>query len=117
MIICYKLVAVFLCILGKYDGEIQKIKDHYEDLKRLNTASILGSLYSKDVITSEQKETIECIALDSGKMDYLLQHIIIKSLQSKIIKTFKNFLLVLEESDDNLMETVAQRIGIRMSLQ
>ena len=103
----------FCHVSGVYAGIVQKIMDNYEDLINLNTTVMLASLYAKGVITLVDKDTISITKpLQRDKMQYLLDEIIIPSLQAGVIQKFKLFLEVMEKSEDIVTRTVAQRLGI-----
>ena len=79
---------------------------------------MLCSLFAKDVITSEDKDTISQIKLlECDKMQYLLDRVIIPSLKAGIIEKFKLFLEVMEESEDLTTKTVGQRLGMYVKLK
>ena len=91
---------------------MQKLKDCYEDLINLDTTVMLGSLFAKGVITLVEKDTISITKpLERDKMQYLLDKIIIPSLQAGVIEKFKLFLEVLESNEDIVARTVAKRLG------
>ena len=107
---------VYMCyiiiIIGIYADVVQKIKDNYNDLINLNTTAMLPSLYAKSVITLVDKDTISITKpLERDKMQYLLDQIIIPSLQAGVIQKFKLFLEVMEKSDDVVTKTMAQKLG------
>ena len=101
-----------LHIIGVYADVVQKVKDNYNDLINLNTTAMLPSLYTKDVITLEDKDTIAKMkVLERDKMQHLLDQIIIPSLQAGVIQKFNLFLEVMGKSDDTVTKTVAQKLG------
>ena len=98
---------------GVCAGVIQKVKDNYENLIKLNTTVMLASLYAKGVITLVEKDTITLTKpLERDKMQYLLDSIIVPSLEVGVFQKFKLFLEVMEKSEDAVTRTVAQRLGI-----
>ena len=106
-----------LRIIGIYADVVQKVKDNYNDLINLNTTAMLPSLYAKSVITLVDKDTISITkALERDKMQYLLDQIIIPSLQAGVIQKFKLFLEVMENSEDTVTKTVAQKLGTQSYL-
>ena len=95
-----------------YAGVVQKVIDSYEDLINLNTTVMLASLYAKGVITLVDKDTItQMKPLERDKMQYLLDSIIVPSLEAGVFQKFKLFLEVMEKSEDIVTRTVAQRLG------
>ena len=98
-------------LIGAYAGEIQKLNDHYNDLISLNTTAMLPQLQAKKVILLQEKETISLTKpLERDKMQYILDRIIIPSLQAGVIQKFKLFLEVMKESEDMVTREVAQRL-------
>ena len=78
---------------------------------KIRADAILPGLFAKGVITSENKQIIDAKILDWEKMRYLIDNIIIQSLDVGIITTYKEFLNVLERNDDRIINTIAQRLG------
>lgn len=87
--------------------------DNYAALISLNATTLLAGLYVNDVITIEEKEIItKTIPLERHKMQYLLDHIIIPSLQEGKLEKYQDFLRVMEESDDIPTSAIARRLGM-----
>ena len=78
---------------------------------RINADAILAGLVAKEVITFDSKEIIDAKKLNREKMGYLIDVIIIPSLNIGIIKKYKEFLMVLERNEDVSIKTVAQGLG------
>ena len=55
---------------------------------------------------------METMTLESARMEYLLDKIIAPSLSSKIGTKFKGFLEVMENSDDVMFNSMAQKLGM-----
>ena len=112
------LCVYVLHIIGIYANVVQKVKDNYNDLINLHTTAMLPSLYAKSVITLVDKDTISLTkALERDKMQYLLDQIIIPSLQAGVIQKFKLFLEVMENSEDTVTKTMAQKLGTQSYLR
>ena len=92
----------------------QKIKDAYVRLTNLNVTSLVGALYSQDVITARQKQIIGTKIIESEKMMYLLDDIIIPSLEAGTLEKFKSFREVMEKSDDSVIKSVCKRLSMLM---
>ena len=73
---------------------------------------MLGSLYSKGVITLEEKERIESKSVQRDKMIYFIDNIITRSLLNNISKKYKGFLEVMEEIDDAILTDMAKTLGM-----
>ena len=72
---------------------------------------IRRDLFAREVITSRQKEMIETIPLQGHRMEYLLDKIIIPTLTLKISTKFKSLLEVMEESGDEKLTAMAEKLG------
>ena len=108
MCLTIKAQSDMQCIDGK-----QKIKDIYTRLININATAMLGSLYSKDVITTKEKQYIQsAIPIEIDKMIYILDNIIIPSLEAGVIIKFKRFLEVMEGSDDPVTRAMGRQLGM-----
>ena len=108
-------MLLFECtyISGKHADIVQKLKDNYNDLIILNATVMLPNLYAKGVITSVDKDNISGIKpLERDKMQYLLDRIIIPSLQTGVLHKLKLFVEVMKESEDTVTRTMARRLGM-----
>lgn len=72
---------------------------------------MLGHLYSKEVITEREKQTIETLDLKNKKMEYLLDSVITPSLDNNVSIKFKRFLAVMEESGDSILIDMAKKLS------
>lgn len=102
---------IFIDICADCANAKAKIMSNYESLMKIRADAILPGLFAKGVITSENKQIIDAKILDWEKMRYLIDNIIIQSLDVGIITTYKEFLNVLERNDDRIINTIAQRLG------
>ena len=84
---------------------------NYKALTTLNPDSLLINLYTKDVITMDQKRIIDTNPLPSKKMEYILDEAIIPDLRAGLTTKFKGFLEAMEESEDTTINTVGERLG------
>jgi len=90
----------------------EKIRMHYVELSGVRISSILGLPYSKEVLTLPEKKTIEKTRnLEKDKMTYFLDEILIPSLEKDVIVKYSKFVCVLENSDDQDMKSMAEKIG------
>ena len=78
---------------------------------KIKADAILGGLYSNDVITLDEKQIIEAKQTNKQQMGYLIDTIMIQSLDIGIVK-YKKFLEVLEKNDDIDIKAVAQQLGM-----
>ena len=103
----------FLCLPGfDYAAANAKITEYYVQLTGLPINSILRALRAKKVILANEKDEIEIIPLQSKRMEYLLDNVIIRSLNNKVGIKFKGFLEVMEESDDVMFTSMAKKLGM-----
>jgi len=88
----------------------EKIREHYNELSNLKINSLLGLLYGKKVIAMEEKKAIQSKSLESDRMMYFLDDILIPSLQNKMTEKYNGFLQLLQDSGDTDMKSMAERI-------
>ena len=88
---------------------VRKIGGHRHNLEQLPINTLLALLYGRDVISIKEKRTMDNITLPSDKMTYLLDDILIRSLQSGDMVKFNKFCEVLEEKGHTAM---AKRLGL-----
>ena len=81
-----------------------------EQLKIIPYSPMQNLLYAKRVITHDEKENLNNMTNDDEKMSKLTD-ILIKSLNQKITKKYKGFLESMEESEDILLEKMAESLG------
>ena len=77
------------------------------ELKYDNMESLL---YSKEVITTDEKNII-FLQIGCKKMDYLLARIIIPSLKGKYSEKYKLFLEAMKESEDIDLNNTAKMLA------
>ena len=97
-----------------YDDANEKITANYVKLTKLPINSILCELREKKVITLKEKETMETMTSESARMQHLLDKIIVPSLSNKIGIKFKNFLEIMEKSEDVMFTSMAQNLGMHI---
>ena len=90
---------------------LRNIKENYDEMTYLPINSMLGKLFSKDVITLKEKESIKACSTQSDRMEYLLDYVIIPSLKVDVINKFKGLLKVMKESDDPTLLYMAKKLG------
>ena len=88
-----------------------KIVANYVEITDLPINLILQELHKKKVILSRQMETIEAKSLQSNRMEYLLDKIILPSLEMKINTNYYRFLEVMENSGNEKLTSMAQKLG------
>ena len=73
--------------------------------------SMLNKLYSKDVITLDQKKRIKACPVETEQMEYLLDNIIIPSLQCDNIRKFKGLFEIMKDSGDSTLTATAEKLS------
>ena len=70
-------------------------------------------MYSKRVITLEEKQKIKAItnSVESDRMEYFLDNIITPSLVVHVTIKFKGFLEVMEQSGNSTLVSMAVKLG------
>ena len=107
------LLAILSILTGfDYAATIAKITANYDELTKLPINSILIALRIKGVILPWQKEEIEAILLQSKRMEYLLDMIIMPSLKVAVAIKFKCLLEVMEQNDDVIFKYMAYKLGM-----
>ena len=91
---------------------MKKIRANYAELANLPINSILGNLYTKKVITRQEKIYIGNLGLETNKMEHLLDNIIIPSLNNKLPVKFEGFLKVMKKSEDAMFTEMAKKLGM-----
>ena len=89
----------------------KSIQYYYDELTYLPIDSMLGSLYSKGVITFKQKESIKANNTESSRMECFLDRVIIPSLKVNVSIKFEGFLEVMRESGDSTLAFMALKLG------
>ena len=81
-----------------------------DELTELNYDNMKTQLFAKEVISFDQRKSID-IQVGRNKMDFLIFDIIIPSLKAKFSKKYKSFLKVMEDNDDIDLKSAAEMFG------
>jgi len=73
---------------------------------------MINQLFSKGVITHEEKLKIEAESLEIDRMKYFLDYILLPGLKNDVALKFKGFLEVMEESDNSILTSMAKSLGM-----
>ena len=107
-----------MCIfhIDNFDCSTTKvnIQKNYDELTVLPINSLLSKLYSKGIITLEEKQRIQAHPVEIDGMQYFLDRIIIPSLKVNVDKKFRGFLEVMKESGDYTLISMAAKLGKQM---
>ena len=79
------------------------IEENYDELTHLPTDLMLPWLFVENVISGKEKEEIAFLPTNGQKIEYLLNDIIMPSLQANVIVKFKRFLKMIEDTDNPLL--------------
>ena len=109
---CIRMSAIFIILAEYLDCSTvkQKLKDEYIKLSHLSYANMEDQLFTKSVITYDEKQQIRSKVIDTKKMTELLD-IIISSLNAGSTIKYINFLKAMEESDDPVLQQTAKGLG------
>ena len=80
----------------------------YDNMKTL--------LFANDVITTKEKKVIEN-KIGCEKMEYLIEEIIIPSLEQGFGKKYKSFLKAMEDSEDTDLRDTAKKLGMLIFME
>ena len=89
---------------------MDQLRNQLDKLTKLNYDGMKTSLYSKKVITRDQRNLID-LQVGRNKMDYLIVDVIIPSLETQFSKKYKLFLKVMEDNDDIDLQHAAEMLG------
>ena len=110
------LISNYYCCTSVHTENIdcstaqKNIKKNYNELTYLPINSILGKLYSKEIITFKEKEMIESMPTQSKRMVYFLDEVIIRSLAVDVNVKFRRFIEVMMESGDPTLTSMAAKL-------
>ena len=109
------LVNYMFCLYSDYYGDcftaLDKIREQYDVLANSPVNKLLPSLYAKRVITLDDKTIMEAKPLEKDRMNYLLDDVLIRSLNIGYGSKYNGFLKVLEESDDDVLDDLTRTLG------
>ena len=108
---------ITLHILGTAGEIVQKVISKYVDLSKLNATEMLPRLYAKGVITRDEKKVSQTKSLESEKMMYLLDDIIIPSLEAGLTVKYERFLEVMEATENKTTMFIAQQLRMLIGVK
>ena len=96
---------------GTFDcaNAAKNLREKSAELRNLPYNEMRAHLYAKGVITRNDKERLDKM-INTEQMSYLID-ILTNSLDLKMPKKYKKFLESMEESDDLVLNKVAQNLG------
>jgi len=89
-----------------------KIQECYSTLNRLPITSLLPQLYQEKMLTEDDKKKIEIEQLESDRMQYFLDNVLILSPELDMIEIYKKFIKVLWNSDNSTHHAAAKKLGM-----
>ena len=92
-------------------GTAKQLKKQLEKLSMLSYDNMKTSLFANEVITTKEKEVIDS-KIGCEKMEYLIEEIIIPSLEQGFGKKYKSFLKVMEDNQDTTLQYTAKMLGM-----
>ena len=90
-----------------------RIESNWAELTTLQINHLLEVLCKMKGITSHEKQTIENIPTNNGKMGYFLDRVLLTSLKLGVITKFNVFVKTLEKYDKS---DVAKKLGMSIYL-
>ena len=73
--------------------------------------AIKAALYSKNVITEQDRDIIDAKNTNADKMEFLIIDILIRSLKYSFPDKYRGFLVALETNEDTLLQQKAKELG------
>ena len=98
----------------EYTPVVQYLKKNLAGLSELPYDKMEGSLFGRQVITSDEMEIIKAKPTTKEKMQYLIVKILIVSLKNKFPNKFLDFLDVMESNEDLLLQAKAKKIKVEI---
>ena len=92
-------------------GTAKQLKKQLEKLSMLSYDNMKTSLFANEVITTKEKKVIDS-KIGCKKMEYLIEEIIIPSLEQGFGKKYKSFLKVMEDNQDTTLQYTAKMLGM-----
>ena len=93
---------------------INYIRSQYTELIHLNiNTDVIPDLYKEKVITLNEKKEIQRREMEK-RMEYLLDDIIIPSLEAKSGQKYIGLVRVMNRSDDSLLKDVASKLALNL---
>ena len=90
------------------------IRSQYTELIHLNISTdVIRDLYKEKVITLNEKKEIQRREMEN-RMEYLLDDIIIPSLEAKSGQKYIGLVRVMKRSDDSLLKDVASKLSLNL---
>ena len=90
------------------------IRSQYTELIHLNiNTDVIPDLYKEKVITLNEKKEIQRREMEK-RMEYLLDDIIIPSLEAKSGQKYIGLVRVMNRSDDSLLKDVASKLALNL---
>ena len=106
----YKLIDYSV----NFKTAINYIRSQYTDLIHLNiNTDVIPDLYKEKVITLNEKKEIQRREMEK-RMEYLLDDIIIPSLEAKSGQKYIGLVQVMNRSDDSLLKDVASKLALNL---
>lgn len=107
-----------LCKLIDYSVNFKTAMDYirsqYTELIHLNiNTDVIPDLYKEQVITLNEKKEIQRKEMEK-RMEYLLDNIIIPSLEAKSGQKYIGLVRVMNRSDDSSLKDVASKLALNL---
>ena len=93
-----------------YKAVAKYLKRNLKELSNLPYEQMKDELFANHVITKEEMETIKTKATTKQKMSHLIVDILIVSLQNKFPNKYLDFVYVMENNEDQLLQAKGKEI-------
>ena len=89
------------------------IRSQYTKLIRHNITDVIPDLYKEEVITLNEKKEIQRREMEK-RMEYLLDDIIIPSLEAESGQKYIGLVRVMDRSDNSSLKDVASKLALNL---
>jgi len=106
-------VRIFPLVFTGCKAAKRKIMTHYCEFTKLPINSILGELIAERVISLDDKKIMETMPLESDRVMYLLDNILLRSLSLGLMQKYTSFVKVLEcNGEDEVIKRLVKDLGV-----
>ena len=106
-------MSINFCITDSIDCSFAKadLEHQYDAFCRLPINSMLSTLFTKGVVTLQQKQNIERTQKNNGDGMTVFVDLVLESLQQKVPDKYVGFRETLKSSDDKLLQQMAAKLS------
>ena len=108
--VCILLCSTVHVAYTDFSTATTSLQNHYDKLIHLPVRTLLPRLFASEVVTSDQKQRVDDISLDTEKMGCIL-HLIMESLKTGVAIKYNKFLEVMKNSEDVVANEIIKCLG------